>query len=99
MKSRNQLPLKNGVTKSSQKSHGNRGKRAVIVRISTTLVSVGSNALEGCCRTNGEPGQAQITLPESANENCLVSVNSSYKEMGPKLHNIPIEIEWGYISQ
>jgi len=63
MKSRNQPPLKNGVMKSSQKSHGNRSKIAIVVRISATLVSVRRNTLDGCWRTNGEPGQAEITLP------------------------------------
>lgn len=93
MKSRNQ-PLKNDVMKSSQKSHGNRGKIA-IVRISITLVSIRSNTLDGCWRTNGEPGQAQITLPKSANENCSVSVNCSLEEMGPNMHSMPAGVERG----
>lgn len=69
------------------------------VRTSIVLVSIRSNSLDGCWRTNGEPGQAQITLPKSANENCSVSVNYSLEEMGPKMHSVPAGIEWRYLNR
>lgn len=65
MKSKNQSPLKNGMVKSSQKSLGNRSKMAIIVRILITLVSNRSNTSDRCGRTNREPEQSQITLPQS----------------------------------
>lgn len=55
--------------------------------------------MDGCWRTNREPGQAQIALLKSANENCSLSANCSLEEMGPKMHTMPAGVEWGYINK
>lgn len=62
------------------------------------LVRIRSNTL-GRCWTNGEPGQAQITLPKSTPENCSVSVNCSCEEKAPKMHSVPAGIEWWYTNR